>query len=233
MRSTRPAAILGLAVLAVLLGGTVVEVAWARCLPSDLEGYEAAQEAIAVACDCASAASHASYVACVRGVIDERVAGGLRARCATQLRRCNRKSTCGGSAGAVRCCRPREPWPRCGVARSAERCREIGGTPSSSIGTTCCDACAPANPCRVGDFPACGGACPSGGVCQAVETSGPAGRAFCVCADAGDVCPSFDPRCGPSGASAEVLDCSCPGGATHSFFTGGAGVECSCSSASP
>ncbi len=226
MRSTRTAALLRSALLGTILCAATAGVAWARCLPSDFEDAEAAEDAIVASCDCEAAQSHDQYVACVEGVLAEL---SLRPRCAAQVRRWYRKSTCGRAAEAVRCCMPAEPGPGCRIARSAQRCAELGGTPSSSPGDTCADACAPADPCSVDEFPTCGGECPRGGVCQAVQMIGAVQQALCVCASASDACPGPDPRCGAQGVAPEVLDCSCPGGATHTVFTGAYGsAECSC-----
>src|SRR5262245_45014788 len=122
---------------ALLLGH--VPLAAARCGDgsTDLAAVATARDAIAAACDCGAALSAHDYATCARGVIEQRVTGGLLPPiCARTVRTCVRRSTC-GRTGTVACCRAGTK-PRCKIT-TPERCAALGRCVAAHA--SCCDAC--------------------------------------------------------------------------------------------
>jgi hypothetical protein len=190
----------------------------ARPACDDTGAVADARDAIELACPCAGAASHRSYVACATGVIAARLGDhSLPIGCGSTVRRCVTRSTC-GRAGAATCCRTTATGvTRCRTTRDPARCAPpVGGSACVGSATSCCDACttsgcAPTTtttttiPAPCGNFPACNGACPPGLVCEIADDM--AGLCGCFpdgsqpCGDAGfpfcnGTCPA-GAHCGP------------------------------------
>jgi hypothetical protein len=110
---------------------------WAACgdEPSDAAAVAAVRAQIELACPCAEAADHASYLRCARSVVG---AANMSTRCRKVVLRCARGTTC-GRPGAVACCRVRADRTRCSILRNAGRCTAAGGCVSAA--PSCCDAC--------------------------------------------------------------------------------------------
>ena len=125
-------------VLAIFaLGIGVAPARAADCV--DASALADARAAVASACDCEGALTHATYVRCAAGVLRARVAGILLPReCLRPALRCARRSTC-GRPGATTCCRIQHDQPRCTIKSSVVRCLATGGCAGSV--PSCCDAC--------------------------------------------------------------------------------------------
>jgi hypothetical protein len=150
------------------------------------------QEAVDLACPCATAASHGRHVRCVAHVVRQLVADGAVPRaCRRELVRCAARSTCGRKAGAVVCEVPGARGNRCRISPSAEGCVARGGT----VGTraSCCPDCVPPPPTSCVAW-----GCPPGEMCVVREPVGPARIESCEPVPAG--CES-DRTCACAGAS--------------------------------
>ncbi|TMA36263.1 MAG: hypothetical protein E6J75_10975 [Deltaproteobacteria bacterium] len=111
--------------------------------PGDTQAVADARAVVATRCDCAAAASHASYVDCVaRAANAEARAGRLRPQCRAAVVRCAARSTC-GRPRLVTCCRTRADGARrCSLRGGAAECTAPpGGSACSSSEASCCDAC--------------------------------------------------------------------------------------------
>lgn len=134
------AVVLGCAVLLACSGA-----ASARC--GDAPGDEAAKAVVRAAieaqCPCASATDRGSYIRCAKGVIDQaKTDGTLPRACASAVKKCAKKSTC-GRPGSVTCCRTTASGKvKCSVKKSAAKCRApSGGTAVVGACPSCCEAC--------------------------------------------------------------------------------------------
>ena len=111
--------------------------------PGDAQAVADARAVAATRCDCAAAASHATYVDCVARVANaEARAGRLRQQCRPAAVRCAARSTC-GRPGRVTCCRTRvDGATRCSVRSGAGECTAPpGGSACVGSEASCCDAC--------------------------------------------------------------------------------------------
>src|SRR5439155_362978 len=108
---------------------------------ADAQAVADTRAAAASECDCAAAASHASYVYCVVRVANTAARRGtLRPQCRTAVVRCAARSTC-GRPGDVTCCRTRaDRGKRCSGRCGGHRDR---GVPPCSGGETPGAACSP------------------------------------------------------------------------------------------
>ena len=114
---------------------------------TDAQAVADTRAAAASECDCAAAASHASYVACVVRVANTAARRGtLRPQCRTAVVRCAARSTC-GRPGDVTCCRTRaDGGKRCSVRSGGQPCSAPpGGSACAGTASSCCDACAAAS----------------------------------------------------------------------------------------
>src|SRR5438552_292234 len=114
---------------------------------TDAQAVADTRAAAASECDCAAAASHASYVACVVRVANTAARGGtLRPQCRTAVVRCAARSTC-GRPGDVTCCGTRaDGGKRCSVRSGGQPCSAPpGGSACAGTASSCCDACAAAS----------------------------------------------------------------------------------------
>jgi len=173
----------------------------------DAVAVATARDAIAAACDCGAATSHAAYVACSRGVLAGLVANGTLPRvCRAVVQHCATSSTC-GRPGAVTCCRSTERGTRGSIERSAASCEAnqsrscVGNYPSL------CDAC---------DVGGCSELCGNGKV-ETGEECEPPGTEICdaTCHQTpgcGDLIVDPGEECDGSGDSCEFGFCGPPGG---------------------
>jgi hypothetical protein len=132
-------AAIGLAVAMVSGARSAVR---AEC--TDAAASAAVRAEIEAACPCAAATDHRSYVRCAKTVVGAAVAQQmLPSGCASAVRRCVNRSTCGRPAGWVTCCRTTVTGRTvCAVKSSAAKCRAPRGGASCSTGfASCCDAC--------------------------------------------------------------------------------------------
>ena len=196
----------------------LARVALAGCDPSiepDRTDVANARAAVAVACDCATAVDHRSYVRCAVATADPVL---VNKHCRRAVRRCASKSAC-GRPGAVACCRTTSAGrTSCRIKQSAAHCvAPAGGSACAGSTPSCCDACGAGScdtttststtstssttlfppQCGVGAGGVCGGFCPSlfddcvndpdSGGCQCVP--GPC-RAIGGIGSCGGTCPS-------------------------------------------
>jgi hypothetical protein len=174
----------------------------------DTTAVAAARGEIATTCNCATATTHGGYVACARGVVEDRVDHDmLPPQCRAAVMRCVRRSTC-GRPGAVTCCRTTVVGSRCTIRRNDEQCVHAGGCVGSLA--SCCDACGPGgcvptsttttlfpSTCGPSQYPSCGGTCPSGQRCVPfIESDCGVGGGVnhdCVCSGESIGCGDPDP----------------------------------------
>jgi len=124
--------------LSLVLG--VAPVARATCDPTtdpDKTDIANARAAIAAYCDCATATSHGAYEKCVA----QQVSLLANKSCASALKRCAARSTC-GKPGAVTCCVTKAGQTKCKIKHDAAHCTApAGATACVGIYASCCDAC--------------------------------------------------------------------------------------------
>src|SRR5581483_10386355 len=114
----------------------------AACDPSvdpDKSDVANAREAVTANCNCSTATSHGAYARCAAGQANALLAN---ASCASAVKKCAAKSTC-GRPGFVTCCRTnRRGKTTCSTKREATRCvAPRGGTACVGTFASCCDAC--------------------------------------------------------------------------------------------
>ena len=196
---------------------------------TDADAVAAVRAEAAVRCPCNAATSHGQYVSCVARIAHSAVGAFVLPReCASAVKRCASRSTC-GRAGAVTCCRTgRSGKTRCSIKRSGASCRSPRAG-SACVGTvpSCCDACT-ASGCTPTTTTSSStsttsttattlpGVCGDGQVNQPSEQcDGTAGSASCSPAG-----------CGPPGSPHEC-QCCVPDGGTVIVFVGCApGICC-------
>lgn len=135
MTTTRILLALGLLV-------TTARAGFAKCDPSvepDMSDVANARVAVAAACDCASATSHGAYVKCAATTANATL---VNKSCASAIKKCAGKSTC-GKPTAVTCCRTNSKGKTsCSIKSTAVKCTAPKGG-SACVGSfqSCCDAC--------------------------------------------------------------------------------------------
>jgi hypothetical protein len=162
----------------------------AACDPAGADAVDVANARAAVAanCDCAGATSHGAYVKCAG---TQATATLVNAGCASTVKRCASRSTC-GRPGYVTCCRTNSKGvTKCSIKKGAAKCKAPnGGSACAGILSSCCDACQPGGcvgtttststsvtsstctsttlpqPCQPVGGGFCGGACSTGQTCQ-------------------------------------------------------------------
>src|SRR5689334_12326576 len=118
-----------------------------RCKADDPGGVmlRAAREVVIKQCPCDAGTSHAEHIFCAAAVADQEAAlGHLPQSCKLAVRICAAKTTCGRHGGGwVACCLNIGPGRQCRMARSADACRRMRGTPNLHTPpcASCCDAC--------------------------------------------------------------------------------------------
>ena len=128
--------------LAIALLLATARVGVTKCDPTvepDLSDVAGARAAVAASCDCASATSHGAYVKCAQAAAD---AALVNKSCASAIKKCAGKSTC-GKPTAVTCCRTNSKGKTvCSIKSSAPKCTAPKGG-SACVGSfqSCCDAC--------------------------------------------------------------------------------------------
>jgi hypothetical protein len=98
---------------------------------------------IALHCPCAGG-SRSAFLRCAKGEIEQAVAHGpLPAYCASTVKRCVTRSTCGRPPGWVTCCRTNATGrTTCSVKSSAAKCAAPSSGSTCTTGfSSCCDAC--------------------------------------------------------------------------------------------
>jgi hypothetical protein len=140
----------GIFVALLLLG--VARIASAKCdpvnNPDDAASVASARAAADAACDCASAATHGTYVRCaaqaINGALDGSDAQHNRS-CRGKAKKCYAKSSCGKS-GFVTCYKTNARGrTTCAVKSDCTRCRApAGGSACCGTNSSCCDLCTPA-----------------------------------------------------------------------------------------
>lgn len=233
--------------IGVVVGVAILVVRTALAACEDPLAIPAARAAIDAACPCdAPGQTHADYVHCARA----HLLVGISRDCASAVKRCYSRSTC-GKPGAVTCCRTKaDGTTRCSVRRDATRCSaSAGGTACVGVYSSCCDACGaggcatttsttttssttsttlfPDVPCTGGSgYPTCDGTCDAGFECRGFADS--AGNA-CACFPVGSTpCdPTGFPQCG---------DLACPGSKRcggFQFFDPATGFTNTCACVDP
>lgn len=129
--------------------GAADECVSSRC--SDAAAVAAVRARVADRCPCDAAPSHSAYIRCAKNVIGAAVADGSLPRACRQAgARCERRSTCGFSDGAVACCEVGStPGVRARIVPSSKRCAGASCRQSSHA----VDACATDGTCRVASPP--------------------------------------------------------------------------------
>jgi hypothetical protein len=140
----------GRSVASFLLIG-LLTLAWsdaasARCgdEPGDAAAITAVRAAMEAQCPCAAATDRGTYVRCAKGVVAQAFSQGTLSRsCASSVKKCATKSTCGRPAGFVTCCATTSSGKtKCRVKSTASKCRApSGGSACASGFSSCCDAC--------------------------------------------------------------------------------------------
>src|SRR5689334_22816505 len=112
--------------------------AHARCDPTtdpDASDVANARAAVAAGCDCAAAATHGAYVRCAAQQANATL---VNRSCASAVKRCASRSTCGRRT-AVTCCITGSTGTKCAIKKDAAHCEAKQGTVGTC--TSCCDAC--------------------------------------------------------------------------------------------
>jgi len=208
----------------LLLIALTASSALARCGddPGDAAAVAAARAQVATDCDCSGAPRHGDHVRWAAAVATIRTSTGqLRAECASPVKRCAARSTC-GRRGAATCCRTlANGRTKCTIKRSAASCTApAGGHACAGSAASCCDACGATGcaaatttttvpgPCNALQFPTCGGSCGAGQKCQSTVTVfGQVGSATCECVDAGSICVPGAPTATCPGACPVSYTC--------------------------
>lgn len=128
----------GRLVLGIVL---VAAMADPRCCNAtgDASAKEQARATVQEAC-CTAGTTVAAYQSCASDLLSQLIrTGALRARSASQVRKCLRRSAC-GRAGYATCCRARNGRTVCRIRKPAD-CLARGGC--VGVHPTCCDACGP------------------------------------------------------------------------------------------
>jgi len=134
-------------VAAVMLSlGWSAEVRAARCgsMLGDDMAKATVRATMEMTCPCAAANSRGDYIRCAKGVVNQAVMDGvLPSYCASTVKKCATRSTCGRPPGWVTCCRTTASGKTsCKVKSSAEKCKAPSGGQSCTTGfPSCCDAC--------------------------------------------------------------------------------------------
>jgi hypothetical protein len=145
-------------VAALLLSGSLIGTAAAKC--SNPTMAETVRATIASTCVCDAATNHGRYVSCVAHAVKAAVANGLPTNCKGTVTRCAARSSC-GKPGFVTCCfaspgtcdvttglcqdgttvcTTATQCPavtKCRTKSNAGQCTAAGGSPGSG---SCCDA---------------------------------------------------------------------------------------------
>lgn len=153
-----------------------------------------------------------------------------KTKCRVQpVARCNARGGISGSCTS--CCESCNPSclgtttttvpPACGESAPACNGSCAAGSHCDSFGPGDC-GCLPDGQtgCGEGPFPTCGGACPGGLACQAVQMGGEVSFTGCQCVGAASTC-------GPPGSACSAPG-RCPVGAICNAFAAGGTLECGC-----
>jgi hypothetical protein len=137
----------GLLVGAFVLGAAHGSFAKCGDDPGDAAKVQAAREAAAASCDCASFTNHGLYVKCVKDVAEAQAnlppPNNLPVQCKSAVKKCAAHSVC-GKPGFVTCCITTPKGTKCKTKKDEAHCTAKGGTVTGSATTgcsSCCDAC--------------------------------------------------------------------------------------------
>ena len=216
--------ILGAILASTLLAALTATSAAANCDPTaepDKTDIANARAAVEAHCACATATSHGAYVSCAA---QQANAVLVNKSCASAVKKCAGKSTC-GRPGTVTCCRTTgRGRTSCSLKRSASRCAAPhGGQACVGSFASCCDACnvtgcvattttSTSTTSTSTTTTTLGPICGDDQINQSSEECDGTARGDCV------VAPEL--ACGAPGGTAPC-QCCIPPGATHPIGAGG------------
>jgi len=128
-RALRRFAIVAGATIFAIVSSAAARAAGCGSMPGDDMAKATVRAAMEMQCPCAAATSRGAYIRCAKGVVNRAVLDGvLPAYCASTVKKCATRSTCGRPPGWVTCCRTTATGrTTCKVKSSAAKCTAPSG----------------------------------------------------------------------------------------------------------